>query len=245
MIRHEGTEESIRGLANYLRVKRPDLRWRFDNSRAPVWALEVEYKKVDGNNNTPPPVWELIGQDSHRDIIEHPTTTYLAAKDLKLYRYTLQVIRTILDARGITMDKTWNQFDFSEYDQKLVPTALALIKLYTEEHRTYSRGQYVLRKTQVVSQESEIRLAFNQIDCIWITDLLVTKESIPPETLFSIKEIEVPAYVVSPIEGNPLAFYWGWLKKTPSAVKTTSGRFQISQEWWLSLWNNYAYRVAQ
>lgn len=246
-LRYTGTENAIKGLANILRSTRPDLRWAFDNSEAPLWAIEVNQpESVDGQTNQDPPaVWELIGQDGIQDILDHPTSIALRAAAPDYMQLVISAIKEI--ERG---DATAT-YPAISLGSDFIASSLAgkasnaIVMLSGSGHKTFMRGEYVLRKTQVINSRSEISLAFNQIDCIWSYDDLVASETtLPNVTGFSIAQIETPTFTANPISGNPLQFYWGWLKKTPSVVQTSGNRFQINQEWWLNIWNNFDYKVA-
>jgi hypothetical protein len=235
VLTYSGTENAVKGLANLLRTSRPDLKWSFDNSEAPLWKIELSQpESIDGQTNIDPPaVWELIGQDEVNDVLDHPTSRALKVSSETLYDQAIAAIKDLDSGRSVDVYPSGATADGK--------TANALIDLAGQGHKTYARGQYVLRKTQIINSRSTIKAAFDRIDYVWSTTGIQDAEpTIPDATLFSIAEIPSQSDVI-PILGNPLTYRWGWLKKTPSVIQTSGYRFQITQEWWLSRWNNYTY----
>lgn len=223
--RHEifdGTFEACIARAIALRNLRPDLAVTAEPSDGSLWRVTERSADWGESAAAATTVWELLGNEVHKDIYEHPRSLSIDP-------------RVVAQVRG----------EVAKYDgQGPLPTfagdptgnADLLFTLLLKGTNAYLTSQYVLRRTEIVSSKYQVKVAFNQIDSIWSSAQIVTVEAPPAELLFSISNIPIP--------DSQSGYQWGWLKKSPTVMQASGNRFQITQEWWLEQWSTYLYGIA-
>ena len=162
-------------------------------------------------------VWELAGNDVVKDLFDHPEVSVLSLDVLKEIKKQIQ------------------NFDIgAEVDITAIAAAnQRWFYLEIKGTRQFVDVQWVLRKTVTVPRTFGTPVAMVGIDKLWSTAQINTAETIPSETLFTIASI--------PSKSPPSAYTWSWLKKSPTVSRSSSGRFQMIQEWHLDSWSNEIY----
>jgi hypothetical protein len=162
-------------------------------------------------------VWELAGNDIAKDLFEHPD--FLSLPDAQIYEIKKQIQNFDSGADiSLTSISAENQYWF----------ALAI-----KGTRQFTDNQWVLRRTVTVPRTFQTPVAMTGIGQLWTTAQIQATEHVDNQTLFSISTIEEKT--------GPGAYLWSWLKKSPTVSRSSSGRFQMVQEWHLDLWNSDIY----
>ncbi len=213
----EGTLEACLAKAIDLRNIRPDLAFVLEPADGPAWRIVVRSPDFTDGDAQATVQWELLGNEIHKDLYEHPRSLQIGEANLRTIR------NAIADPQPDTAPT-------------LAGDALTLYTLLLKGTNAFLTSQYVLRRTQIVSSRYQVRVAFNQIDYVWTTAQIVNVEAPPAALLFSIIEIPIPA--------SQAGYQWGWLKKSPTVQQASGNRFQITQEWWLEQWSTYVYGTA-
>lgn len=155
-------------------------------------------------------VWELDGNDIVKDLWEHPD---LAALDEDV---VAEIKKQINNWDSGT---TYSLTDIDEDHQ-------GWFALMVKGVRQFTTTQWVLRKTVTAPRTYPNQVSLAGIGELW-TSAQIT--GIPNSVLFDISQIPAPTV--------PSAFLWSWLKKSPRVSRTSSGRFQMIEEWWLDAWS--------
>ena len=155
-------------------------------------------------------VWELDGNDVVKDIFEHPT------------------LANAEESQKAEIKKQLNNWDsgvsvsVTDIDEANQPWLYLQIKGI----RQFASVQWVLRKTVTVPVAYPTPVSLLGVNKLWDGDDIT---GIPDVVLFDIAQIPEPTH--------PDAFRFSWLKKPPRVMRTSSGRFQMIEEWWLDLWS--------
>lgn len=219
-----GTLEACLTKAMELRQTRPDIAFAIESADGPLWQIVVrspDFSDVNPNDTTT--IWELLGNEIHKDVYQHPRSLQITDHDLK-------VIRNFIN------DPQANSSPAFTGGGTLTTYALALYSLLLKGTTAFVTSQYVLRRTRIVSNKYQVALAFNQVDHIWSSAQITSTESVAIPVMISMDQIPIPA--------SQSGYQWGWLKKSPTVQQTGGNRFQITQEWWLEQWSTYLYDIA-
>ena len=155
-------------------------------------------------------VWELDGNDIVKDIWEHPDLSALS------YSVTAELKKQV---------NNWDSgVDWTVAN--LDNVAVQWFSLMVKGVRQFTTTQWVLRKTVTAPQTYPNQVSLSGVGELW-TSAQIT--GIPSDVLFDISQIPAPTL--------PVAFLWSWLKKSPRVSRTSSGRFQMIEEWWLDGWS--------
>lgn len=160
--------------------------------------------------------WELQGNDVVKDIFEHriiKNAEEIYQKEFKtqLANWDAGIAYSILDLT----DDLANMFSIAIHGG-----------------RQYIDHQWVIRKTTTVPRSYSVSISVAGVNKLWTTrDLpgisgMVLMDAYAVATAFQYPDGEAPA-----------GYYLSWLKKTPSVTRTSSGRFQMIEEWVLDYWS--------
>lgn len=158
------------------------------------------------------PVWSLLGNDIEKDIRFHFKCTALE-------KAKAGVVNTIymdaVNARNDTKSSAKTSpiyFDKQPASQSL---AAAFYATVLAGYDFFSYSQFVLQRTMVVAQGSQIKTGINFVGQQYTSNQLIDQEN-------------VPADITADMPGG------FWLKRTPTREQMADGRVTITQQWWHS-----------
>lgn len=217
---YEGTTEAAEAMAKSLRdagisysleVEGPTSRVRYQ-SNAPEGYTGVEI---------PVGQWSLSGNDSTKDLLDHPLFAGFPESDQK----------TIRDLKkGITEAKP--------SESGLTGNPLIFYTLIFNEQPVYAVTLYTLRHSMTVSNAYEQSLSGDNVGYVYGTlQLIAEGESFadPLPSMISADMLKIPAPVAR--EG----YTWGWLKKSPTISTTPDQRIEATVEYALEQWPDLLY----
>ena len=155
-------------------------------------------------------VWELDGNDVVKDLYEHPSMTDMV--EAQIFEIKKQV-------QNFDNGQTYSITDITTANR---PWFYLLIK----GTRQFTSIQWVLRKTKTVPRTFHEEVSLLGVDYLWDGEDI---PDIPDAVLFDIAQIPEPDHAD--------AYRFSWLKKSPRVMRSTSGRFQMVEEWWLDAWS--------
>ena len=160
--------------------------------------------------------WEIQGNDVVKDIFEHP----IVRNSEEEYRreFKIQLNNWESGIRYSTDDLT--------YDLKNIFEAAI------RGAKQYSDHQWSIRKTVTVPRTYHAPVSVAGVGKLWTTDDL---PGIGGAVLLDAYAIATATQL--PDGESPAGYYLSWLKKTPSVTRTSSGRFQMVEEWVLDYWS--------
>lgn len=213
---YEGTNVAIRAA---IPLWTPDAESiELDLSGPTGTAVVVYARDVEGN---PDPAvspeaesettWELDGNEVVKDLFEHPDVASLSQSVVATLKEQLNNFDS-----GVTVDLS----SLSSVNQ-------GWFALLIKGVRQFTSVQWVLRKTVTVPRTYPNQVSLTGVNQLW-TPTQIT--GIPSSVLFDINQIEEPSNI-------PSAFFWSWLKKSPRVSRSSNGRFQMVEEWWLDAWS--------
>ena len=158
-------------------------------------------------------VWELDGNDVVKDLYEHPSMSGESMDEDQLFEIKKQV------AKFDSADSTYSVSGITAANR---PWFYLLIKGV----RQFASVQWVIRKTTTVPRTFHQSVSLVGVDYLWdVNDI----PDIPDVLLFDAAQIPEPPHAS--------AYRFSWLKKSPRVMRSTSGRFQMIEEWWLDAWS--------
>ena len=214
-----GSPEAILGLVPYVAYAAINIEVVPD---PPYTQLRVTYGLLDDGSQPSDPnhvtsLWTLQGNDLEKSLWEHPKVV---------------AVLDAMDDAGLAQFRQ----DIAAALEKHTPPSLAsfssnatLVAFYRELLRgteSFNVSQYVLRHTQTVPPNSNVKPSLTNVGKVFSTTLLSTAESIPGTILFTLPD-------------------GSWLKRTPTVEQTGNGKFQITQEWWHAIaYSPFLYETA-
>jgi hypothetical protein len=180
-------------------------------------------------------VWTLQGNDVEKHIFEHPSFAGLIWRDpvwptaiearVRAYKGQLEMVEKGRQNQGVslTANYTLSQSRPSELnppypnDATLQALAISLTKLMIRNIDTVPQSQYVLRKTETVTNATQLAVSHTYVTRFYTYNSLVaTETTLPAAALLGLSGLQ--------------SLYW--LKKTPTVEYTQQGRFTLAQEYW-------------
>lgn len=227
----EGTLESCFARAMELRRLRPDLSFVLETVDGPLWRITQQSPDlVNAPSETEAiTTWELAGNEISHDIFESQLALEVPDSQIALIKEAHAKNQAISEIQG-----------------QLGDAGLALISLLYRGVTNFLDGQYVLRKSQIVSAASSIRVAFANTGGVFSMNAAIAQFGLPATLLFSIGEIPIPTIVDTGTSVVPPSELYavGWLKKTPTVTQTARSKFEIRQEYWFGIWATDLYPLV-
>jgi len=225
--RIRGPKASIRALYPGIvaRASRVILR---ETSSKPWSEIEATYGGQDDSGNNPPTgedgetvVWELLSSDDQKPITDSAVFQSLSDSDQN------KLLGALADLKDGNLD-VWPIFTDTV-------AAEALLRVATHAD-SFLSDSWVLRKTQVVDNQSQLNVVMAGINNLWTSSQIAAAES----TLY--------AGIYSAMTGlaAPTArdgYIWSWLKRLPSITGRANNKIEITQDWIQAQWANVLYPV--
>ncbi len=222
---YEGLARDIAALEYYFRRLGAQVEF---NQNSPVATLEAIFSSPqDGTKEEPVNAWELLGNNIQNKSTQHPT--FMA--------YAADTQQNIL--REYQRYLTWqNANDKTKFTVALASDQKEFWRLMVLGQDVFYHGQYVLRHTQTVSREYQLKLAHVGIMKIWTTAQVKAAEvSMTDAIEYSVDQIE------SEKPAEQTGFESGWLKQTPTITERAGNKIEVTQEWWFDNWSTLYYAV--
>lgn len=197
--------------------------------------------RVDINQNTPEtgtaerPVgsWSLVGNQSTKDIFEHPRFKALSDDAKKILKFL----------RNGDFDDDPLFSDRSASDQATLGTFGALFyDLVFNQQFSYAIAQYVLKHNYTTSLAYSSALSAGNILSLYSKSQLIA-ECTNPNIVFDdplplMIEAEINN-ISEPASQN--GYTWAWLKQPPTVSYEADDRISVSVEYWLEQWSDVLY----
>jgi hypothetical protein len=188
----------------------------------------------DGSPNSPVDTWQLLANESQRDIKEHPSVLLIDPELLA------QVVQAAHDfEEGEVAD-----FSAETEDDELNEKLTALFFLMTHGVTSYETINYVLRHTTNVSNRYDTNISDSNVGRVYGTSGLTAETqdiglwTYPMPGRLAAKIAAIPDPDLTGL-GNILD--WGWLKRASTETTSANYRIDISTEYWLGAWSKLLY----
>jgi hypothetical protein len=226
------TKESILGLIpglqedGYTEISwdRPDgIKWRLQASR-PTQPEGTEPEIVD--------TWEFIPSIHSEDIVNHRNCwpSNPDSDDMEVSPVPESQLQRILE---------WmNSPSTSALPALTASSAIDLFDLMVRGVRTFIKPDIALRRTRIASNLSDVNAAYSHFGKVWTFNRMPS-DAMPAATLQVFNSLSN----ANPY-GDQFGHTWGWLKMFPGVITDFSGRTQLTEDWWLGLWNTRFQYVA-
>ena len=246
-VRYQGEKDAVRGLISRFVPRVDDVSYETNGATATLTARINRDITGGGGGESEAEVtttWELIGQDSQKDIREHwrvlnlhPNTikdVEKAADKLNDGTYANAAAAFAVDIHtGTTSTGSWTN------------NAKFLFFMLSKGQESWLDFEYVLRKTELVASDYQRQMATSGVGYIWTTAQVASAEGMPPMIQATISDINAPTFTVpSDVSGTGYTYKCRWLKKSPQITQVAGGKFERNQEWQLNIWPNFVYPEA-
>lgn len=176
--------------------------------------------------------WQLLCNETSRDLREHPIIQALRFSDADRYQEILQSVKDYEDEGPAAVDAAL----FTDSD-----VGSELFRHLIHGVTSYQLGQYVLRHTTNVSNRYDDNVADQGVETIYTTAQLLFEITNASYWVFPC-----PGRLVNKIDNmenqfDTDGFMWGWRKLPSQETSAAGNRIDISQEYWLGGWSLLAY----
>ena len=224
------TKESILGLIPGLQADGyTEITW--DRPDSVKWRLQAS-KPTQPEGTTPEIVdtWEFIPSIHSEDIVNHPNCWAVDGAGVELGVRETEVLKIV----------EWINSPSSTSTPALTTSAaIELFDLMVRGVRSFVRPDIALRRTRVTGNLGDVNAAYVGYNRVW-TFAQMPSSAMPAPT----REI-FNALANANDYPFTVGHTWGWLKQFPSVITEFSGRTQLTEDWWLGLWNTSFLYVKQ
>ena len=250
-VRYEGEARAVRRLISRYAPRVDEVTYDTNGPTATLVA-RINRDTTGGgggvNDADVTTTWELIGQDTQKDIREH----------WRLHALNPNTMKDIEKKAAEWGDDATKDYDTDAFDVAIhtgsgtttntsawSAEAKFFFFLLTKGQESYIETEYIIRKTELVASDYQRAMATTGVNYLWTTALLTAAEGIPPMIQATASEIPSPTFTVDgDISGTGYTYKWLWLKKSPQITQVAGGKFERNQEWQLNIWPNFLYPEA-
>lgn len=246
-VRYEGEKDAVRKLMSRFVGSVDDVNYETSGPTATLTARINRDNTGGGGGENEAEVtttWELIGQDTQKDIRSHWRILTLHPNTIKDVEKAVEKVNdgTYANAAaafavnihtGTTATGAWTN------------NAKFLYFMLSKGQENWLDFEYVLRKSELVASDYQRQMATYGVGYIWTTQQVASAEGMPGMIQATVSDIPTPTFTVdSDITGTGYTYKWRWLKKSPQVTQVAGGRFERNQEWQLNIWPNFIYPEA-
>lgn len=246
-VRYEGEKDAVRKLMSRFVGSVDDVNYETSGPTATLTARINRDNTGGGGGENEAEVtttWELIGQDTQKDIRSHWRILTLHPNTIKDVEKAVEKVNdgTYANAAaafavnihtGTTATEAWTN------------NAKFLYFMLSKGQENWLDFEYVLRKSELVASDYQRQMATYGVGYIWTTQQVASAEGMPGMIQATVSDIPTPTFTVdSDITGTGYTYKWRWLKKSPQVTQVAGGRFERNQEWQLNIWPNFIYPEA-
>jgi len=246
-VRYEGEKDAVRKLMSRFVGSVDDVNYETSGPTATLTARINRDNTGGGGGENEAEVtttWELIGQDTQKDIRSHWRILALHPNTIKDVEKAVEKVNdgTYANAAaafavnihtGTTATGAWTN------------NAKFLYFMLSKGQENWLDFEYVLRKSELVASDYQRQMATYGVGYIWTTQQVASAEGLPQMIQATVSDIPTPTFTVDgDITGTGYTYKWRWLKKSPQITQVAGGRFERNQEWQLNIWPNFIYPEA-
>jgi hypothetical protein len=246
-VRYEGEKDAVRKLMSRFVGSVDDVNYETSGPTATLTARINRDNTGGGGGENEAEVtttWELIGQDTQKDIRSHWRILTLHPNTIKDVEKAVEKVNdgTYANAAaafavnihtGTTATGAWTN------------NAKFLYFMLSKGQENWLDFEYVLRKSELVASDYQRQMATYGVGYIWTTQQVASAEGMPGMIQATVSDIPAPTFTVDgDITGTGYTYKWRWLKKSPQVTQVAGGRFERNQEWQLNIWPNFIYPEA-
>jgi len=246
-VRYEGEKDAVRKLMSRFVGSVDDVNYETSGPTATLTARINRDNTGGGGGENEAEVtttWELIGQDTQKDIRSHWRILTLHPNTIKDEEKAVEKVNdgTYANAAaafavnihtGTTATGAWTN------------NAKFLYFMLSKGQENWLDFEYVLRKSELVASDYQRQMATYGVGYIWTTQQVASAEGMPGMIQATVSDIPAPTFTVDgDITGTGYTYKWRWLKKSPQVTQVAGGRFERNQEWQLNIWPNFIYPEA-